>query len=278
MVNRKLYHAEKMKTYAHRTLWLIFNLSLPVALIYGITQSQWLWLLAMCVMIPIFGGGFGIAIAMHRYLSHRSFKTTKIKHTVLSLAAFLSGQGSSVTWSMIHRHHHLYSDTEKDIHSPKYGVFDAGLSWILQPREYYLAKGMRASVKDLLNDPLNAFLHRHYYVLWFGILILGTVINWQALLFLLLAPIGKGYIDAFLTNTIGHIKTPGSYRNFELKDNSQNMVWYSYFCLGEGMHNNHHAKPYEYDQNFYCHDVDIAGKFISRYLVEFNPNKIYKFQ
>lgn len=266
-----------MTIFYFRLLWLIFNVSLPIAVIYGIYYQLWGWLLAMLLMIPIIGGGLGIAIAMHRYLSHRSFGTTKTKHIILSLLAFLSGQGSSVTWSMIHRHHHVHSDQEKDVHSPKHGLLAAGVKWIVQDYTYYKNKAVKANVKDLLNDPINLFLHQHYYILWFGIILVGAILNFNALLFLLLAPIGKGYLDAALTNTIGHIKIWGSYRNFETADNSQNVRWYSYFCLGEGMHNNHHARPSDYNQNLFPGDVDLAGKFIDKFLVEHSSQKIHNF-
>ena len=50
-----------------------------------------------------------------------------------------------------------------------------------------------------------------------------------------------------MVNSLCH--TPGAgYRPFETKDQSQNVWYLGWFGWGQGWHNNHHAKPYQWIQ------------------------------
>jgi len=266
------------KKWAFRLLWAIMYVSGPFALIYGIMHQEWFWLMGTLLMIPIVGGGFGADIALHRYLTHRSFQTTKFKHILMSLAAFMSGQGSAIHYACVHRHHHRHSDKDKDVHCPRnQGIIDSGFMWMTRDLIPIIDRDIKLSVRDLLSDPLNKFLDVWYYHLWLMIIVVGSIISWKALLFLILAPASKGYLEIFLTNTLMHTKTSGSYRNFDTDDCSQNRRWYSWFCLGQGMHNNHHACPGAYHLKLAPNDVDPAGDFIEKFLLEKNQSKIYNF-
>lgn len=269
----------QFKIYAYKPLYLIMMLTGPIAIAHGLIQGDYLWLLGSLLMTPFIGGGLGIDIAMHRYLTHRSFTTTKTKHYILSILAFLSGQGSSIHYAGVHRHHHKHSDTDRDIHSPFYQSFLENLSLIwmtydLLPR---IDRTVKVGLRDLLNDPLNRWLDRWYYHIWAAIIVIGLVLSWKTLVYLILVPAWKGYLEIFMTTYIMHIKIPGSYRNFNTADNSQNHRWYTYFCLGQGMHNNHHQHPSAYQLAMQPKDIDIAGAVIERYWLESDSTKIYRF-
>lgn len=268
----------RWKITAYRILWTIMSISGPAALVYGIYNQEWFWLLGSLLMTPIIGGGVGIDVAMHRYLSHRSFSVSKTKHYILSILAFLAGQGSSIHYACVHRHHHKYSDTPQDIHSPKYGTkLYSGWLFLVKDLVPKLDTRVKMGMRDLLNDPINRWLDEWYYHLWAAIIILGLLISWKALLFLILLPAWKGYLEIFMTNVLMHTKSFGSYQNFNTGDNSQNLRWYAWFCLGQGMHNNHHAYPGAYNLNLMPQDLDLAGKFIEKFLVEKDPQKVYAF-
>lgn len=267
------------KKSAFQLLWVTMLISGPTALAYGVYNQEWVWLIGALLMTPIVGGGLGIDIAMHRYLSHRSFSTTKFKHYILSILAFLSAQGSAVNYAGIHRHHHKHSDTERDIHSPHYqSLFSVNwLLWQLQFTADQLDNKVKMGMRDLMNDPVNRWLDRWYYHIWVLILTVGVLISWKVVAFLLVVPIWKGYVESYITNTLMHMKSPGSYRNFETADQSQNLHWYTWLCFGQGMHNNHHAFPGAYHLKMKPHDIDFAGDFIEKFLIEKNPNKVYNF-
>src|SRR5258708_1877470 len=61
---------------------------------------------------------FAIGAGYHRYFSHRAFSTSRAFQFMLALLSQSSAQKSVLWWAAKHRHHHLHSDTERDVHSP----------------------------------------------------------------------------------------------------------------------------------------------------------------
>ncbi|MGZ3584821.1 MAG: fatty acid desaturase, partial [Ktedonobacterales bacterium] len=67
---------------------------------------------------------FAIGAGYHRYFSHRAFATSRVFQFFLAFLAQSSAQKSVLWWAAKHRHHHLHSDTEDDVHSPRrHGFF-----------------------------------------------------------------------------------------------------------------------------------------------------------
>ena len=66
---------------------------------------------------------FGITAGYHRYFSHRSYATSRVFQFMLACLAQSTAQKSVLWWAAKHRHHHLYSDTEHDVHSPRHTGF-----------------------------------------------------------------------------------------------------------------------------------------------------------
>mgnify|MGYP003348402358 FL=1 len=70
--------------------------------------------------------GLGVAVTLHRYVSHKAFVARKGLKPVLLWLSCLSLQGSPLGWAAIHRgSHHRYSDTDRDAHTPKKGFWYA---------------------------------------------------------------------------------------------------------------------------------------------------------
>src|SRR6202046_4017101 len=61
---------------------------------------------------------FCVTAGYHRYFSHRSFKTSRVFQFIIALIATTATQKGVLWWAANHRHHHKYSDTEEDLHSP----------------------------------------------------------------------------------------------------------------------------------------------------------------
>ena len=67
---------------------------------------------------------FGPTIGLHRYFSHKQFKTVSNTFETISLfLSMLAGVKSPLGWIGAHRMHHKYSDTKNDPHSPTYKGF-----------------------------------------------------------------------------------------------------------------------------------------------------------
>jgi stearoyl-CoA desaturase (Delta-9 desaturase) len=156
-------------------------------------------------------GKLGGDIGMHRYFSHRSFKTNVFWDKIIKLASFMIGHGSMFLWTITHRAHHKDSDTINDPHSPRFGGFFRIFfrTW---------SGGFTPSVKygkDLLRDKEVMWIHKHYFNL----------------------------LETGFVNTFGHSR---GYRNYATSDNSTNNAVLNILTLGNGMHNIHHKNPSAY--------------------------------
>ena len=74
---------------------------------------------------------FAIGAGYHRYFSHRAYRTSRVFQFVLACLPQSSAQKSVLWWASKHRHHHLHSDNELDIHSPHHrGFIYSHIGWI----------------------------------------------------------------------------------------------------------------------------------------------------
>src|SRR5207249_906763 len=62
--------------------------------------------------------GLLVTVGLHRYSSHRSFKTGRVFQLALACLCCANLQRGPLRWAAIHRHHHRHSDDPHDAHSP----------------------------------------------------------------------------------------------------------------------------------------------------------------
>ena len=183
---------------------------------------------------------FGLSAGYHRYFAHRAFKTSRAGQFLLALLGTLGVQRGALWWASRHRHHHRYSDTADDIHSPlRQGFAYSHSGWFLDRRN---AETDLARVQDLAKFPELVWLDR-WNVL--------PVVVFGASLWLVFGT--SGFVWGFCVSTVllwhaihaigsfGH--RFGGYRRFATTDNSRNKWFLGIVLLGEGWHNNHHFYP-----------------------------------
>ena len=253
-----------------RAIWFLGFLSLSYLVYLSVTTGAWGIFLLSFVYYKIVSL-FGNQIAMHRYFSHKSFKTSKTKHTLLCFLSILIGQDSPVMYASGHRHHHVYSDKDKDLHSPLNQSFFQLCFWSWQRKEWFIEhKKVRLAV-DLLKDPLVAFIHNHYILIWALIIAVVGAISWKFLVLFVLPCVAFNAIHMTLFRVyFVHVKLPGSYRNFETQDYSWNNKFLQILDIGEGLHNNHHMYPNKYDQAVVKGEFDPAGWIVKKFLEKKN--------
>lgn len=221
-----------------RTLQVVNHILLVVGLVYAVYTEQYYLLLISLISYWIIGV-LGINIYMHRLTSHRSFKTNKWIETVLSFFSVISTVGSPLAWVCIHRQHHRSCEREGDPHSPyRLGNVRAWFGfWDNTPLELKL-------VRDLRTDPYQKFLHRYYgYIILSWVILLGFV-NPLWIIFVYAIP---ACLCLHSTSAIIVIAHRHGYKTYPLNhDESRNSWIANLITLGEGWHNNHHAKPYEW--------------------------------
>lgn len=203
-------------------------------------------------------------VILHRYFSHRSFDTNKIIHTLLALLSILPGQGSPIAWAAAHRHHHKYSDGDLDNHSPKESYFLAAGGWLLKGYDWVVTrKKLKTIPTDLLRDKNVVALDKHYYTIWFIVMLTGFLVNYQFGLYFLAAPIGWTLMIASLVSLGCHIELPGSYKTHNTLDNTYNNLYIQCIVLGDALHNNHHNNPSKFDLQEKKYEFDVARIIIN---------------
>jgi len=229
--------------------FVLVHLACLGAIWTGVT-AQALWVAVVLYAVRMFAvtGGY------HRYFSHRSYKTSRVGQFVLAFLCQTSAQRGVVWWSAIHRHHHLYSDTEHDVHSPRHhGFLYSHVGWIFNPSSW---KPDYGTVRDLTKYPEIRFLDRFTYtpafILAFGLWLWG---GWTMLVVGFFWSTVALYHGTFFINSLAHVK--GSQR-YLTGDDSRNNFWLALITFGEGWHNNHHHYQSSTRQGFKWWEIDIT--------------------
>ena len=212
--------------------------------------------------------GLGVAVGYHRVFSHNTHPNLpRWKENIILFCGTLSGQGSSLTWSAIHRgYHHKFSDTERDLHSPKFGLYHAFFGWATKITENNPIVNLKYA-GPILRKSNHLWFHQHQMkILWLTPLIIALV-DWRLSLCLICLPTGLALLQDNLVNVFGHTRGLIGYRNFDTNDNSQNNLILGYLGWGQGWHNNHHYDPKSFD----------FGNGISRKWWELDPCKLFLF-
>ncbi|OYV17724.1 MAG: stearoyl-CoA desaturase (delta-9 desaturase), partial [Methylococcaceae bacterium NSP1-1] len=74
---------------------------------------------------------FAITAFYHRYFSHKAFKTGRIAQFLFGVLGSTATQRGPIWWASHHRRHHVHSDKDKDIHSPRHGFLWSHMGWFL---------------------------------------------------------------------------------------------------------------------------------------------------
>jgi stearoyl-CoA desaturase (Delta-9 desaturase) len=195
---------------------------------------------------------FGIGAGYHRYFSHRAYSTSRAFQFVLALLSQSTAQKSVLWWAAKHRHHHLHSDTEQDVHSPRHqGFFYSHVGWIFVRRHDTTDL---AKVADFARYPELAWLHRFELAPAIALGVLCWLIGgWPGLVVGFFWSTVLVYHATFCINSLAHVHGRQSYVT---GDDSRNNWLLALITMGEGWHNNHHAYQSSVRQGFRCWQVD----------------------
>lgn len=156
-----------IKTHRNKAIVLFHHL----ALILGLTYYGFAWQYVLAsvasgyIMFAIFGHGG------HLYISHKTYKDTWYNNLYAFLINVFTASGGAFNFTALHRHHHKYSDTDRDPHSPTH---------IGPLRVYFLlwkhVDVSPVSMRDMAKSKFILFLHRNQVKLhFFGVLVLALI-------------------------------------------------------------------------------------------------------
>jgi len=197
---------------------------------------------------------FFVTAGYHRYFSHRSFKTSRIFQFVLAFMATSSTQKGVLWWAANHRHHHRYSDTEEDLHSPSlFGFWWSHVGWILSDKYNRTQVDL---IRDFFKYPELRWLNRYHLV---PPIVLATVLfligGWGMLVWGFFISTVLLWHTSFTINSLSHIF---GWRRYDTSDTSKNNPFLALLTMGEGWHNNHHHFMASARQGFLWWEVDLT--------------------
>ena len=197
---------------------------------------------------------FAITAGYHRYFAHRAYSTSRVFQFVLAFVAQSSLQSGAVWWAAKHRDHHRYSDTGRDVHSPRqYGFWFAHLGWIFHETA---GKADYGRVPDLTRYPELMWLDRQRFMpgLLLGFAV-WALFGWSGVFGGFVLSTVVLYHGTFAINSLAHVLGRQRYLT---GDDSRNNWWLAVLTLGEGWHNNHHYFMASTRQGFFWWEIDLT--------------------
>jgi stearoyl-CoA desaturase (delta-9 desaturase) len=197
---------------------------------------------------------FAIGAGYHRYFSHRAYRTSRAFQFALAVLSQSTAQKSVLWWASKHRHHHLHSDTETDVHSPRHkGFVYSHLGWIFSRKN---DAADLVKVADFARYPELMWLHKHELVPPTVLALLSVLIaGWSGLVVGFFWSTVLVYHATFCINSLAHVR---GRRRYVTGDDSRNNWLLALFTMGEGWHNNHHAYQSSVRQGFRWWQIDAT--------------------
>ena len=197
---------------------------------------------------------FAITAGYHRYFAHRSFKTSRVFGFLLAFLAQSSAQRGVLWWAGKHRHHHRYSDTDEDVHSPgRCGFWHAHMGW------FFAAQHRRTdldAIRDFAQFPELRWLDRLPYLppVLLALAVFATA-GWSGLIVGFFWSTVALWHATFSINSLAHVI---GRQRYVTGDRSRNNWWLALLTFGEGWHNNHHHYQSAARQGFRWYEIDFS--------------------
>jgi stearoyl-CoA desaturase (Delta-9 desaturase) len=229
--------------------FLLIHVGCVAAIWSGITWQA----IAICAVL-YWSRMFAIGAGYHRYFSHRAYSTSRLFQFILAFLAQSSAQKSVLWWAAKHRHHHLHSDTGRDVHSPRRrGFIYSHVGWIFA-RQHDATDLVKVS--DFASYPELIWLHKLEVLP--AIVVAGLCVliaGWSGLVVGFLWSTVLLYHATFCINSLAHVH---GRRRYVTGDDSRNNWLLALFTMGEGWHNNHHAYQSSVRQGFRWWEIDLT--------------------
>jgi stearoyl-CoA desaturase (Delta-9 desaturase) len=219
---------------------------------FGAIWSGITWQAVVICVVLYWARIFVIGAGYHRYFSHRAYSTSRAFQFILAAMCQSTAQKSVLWWAQKHRHHHLYSDTECDVHSPRHkGFVYSHVGWIFSHR--HDATDL-VKIADFARYPELMWLHRYELAPAFALAIICFLIaGWPGLFVGFFWSTVFVYHGTFSINSLAHVLGKKRYLT---GDDSRNNWLLAFFTMGEGWHNNHHAYQSSVRQGFKWWEID----------------------
>ncbi|XP_077295407.1 acyl-CoA Delta-9 desaturase-like [Arctopsyche grandis] len=204
------------------------------------------------IFLAVFGG-IGVTAGAHRLWTHRCYKAKLPLRILLIIMNTISMENDVITWTVDHRVHHKYSETDADPHNATRGFFFSHIGWIMVKKHpKYFEKVKTIDFSDLYEEKLLVFQKKFY---WYLVAIITFIIPTIIPMYFWNETLINAFFVAtmfrivlllnitWLVNSAAHLygKKPydkhiGPVENYVVTT----------LAVGEGFHNYHHVYPWDY--------------------------------
>ncbi len=206
--------------------------------------------------------GFSVTFYLHRHLTHKSFETVEPLKFILAVGSAVGFSGDPVGWVSHHRHHHKFSDTINDMHSPRHGWWHSHMAWFLREEHEFDLETRKLASDCRKFWYLRLMEKRAFYAIPHIVVaaVVYAFLGLPGLLYGLYLPMLAMHHHTWAINSLTHLKWMG-YKRFETGDDSVNSPWLL-GSLGEGWHNNHHANGRRAAHGLAWYEIDLTKYLI----------------
>jgi stearoyl-CoA desaturase (delta-9 desaturase) len=221
---------------------------------FGVVWSGITWQSVMICLVLYWARIFAIGAGYHRYFAHRAYSTSRAFQFVLAAMSQSTAQKSVLWWASKHRHHHLHSDTQYDVHSPRHkGFLYSHIGWVFARR--HDATDL-TKIADFARYPELMWLHRYERVPALALAVICLLVaGWPGLFVGFFWSTVFVFHSTFSINSLAHVLGKKRYLT---GDDSRNNWLLALFTMGEGWHNNHHAYQSSVRQGFKWWEIDLT--------------------
>ncbi len=238
---------DKLNVVSSLTFFLLHLLPF-LAFFSGVTRTA-----VILLVVTFTTRMFFITAGYHRYFSHKSYRLNRFWQFVLAFGGTMASQKGPLWWAAHHRNHHRFSDTERDVHSPKRGFWWSHVGWILCDK--YNQADM-TQIRDFSKYPEIRFINKHDWIgPWTLALVCAAIGGWSGLLIGFFLSTVLLWHVTFTVNSVAHVM---GRRAYETADTSRNTLLVALATGGEGWHNNHHRYPWSARQGFRWWQIDVT--------------------
>ena len=226
------------------TLGITLTLIPWYGVVHGYALAAWL---AFAVLLCV--TELSVTCGYHRLFSHATYQAHPALKALFLLFGAMALQNSALIWSASHRvHHRFIDDPDQDPYCARRGFWFSHIGWML--RNYPSGDPDLRYVRELQNDPLVAFQHRHYLAIAIGMnfgvpLLLGWAFG-NMIGMLLLAGVLRLVFSHHLTFCINSLAHIVGTRPYTTAHTARDNGLVALLTFGEGYHNFHHQFAHDY--------------------------------
>lgn len=185
-----------IKTHRNKSIIIFHHFSLVYGFwLYGF---DWKYIVLAIASAYIMFGLF--AHAAHIHFSHRKFKSSIFNVIYAFMVNSANAIGGAFNFTVLHRHHHKFADTDQDPHSPT--IIGA---WRVYTLQWNHVKVNPVASRDIASDKAMQFLHRHQVKLHFLSTAIFFLINPIIVFFVISPSVVYTFHVNGLVNWRGHL-------------------------------------------------------------------------